>query len=168
MVGVVAIVVAGLLITVKNLPDHTPNQLLNVSYDPTREVYAALDPSFVAQYRKQAGITLDVKQSHGGSGRQARSVIDGSEKANVVSLAFISDVDKLPKLDLFPVTAIAKDWSDARARFFADNGIYDIVSARSDGRPHRRRSGSATRHCLRPHRRRRPEVRRLLGDRPRT
>jgi sulfate/thiosulfate-binding protein len=104
-VGVVAIVVAGLLITVKNLPDHTPNQLLNVSYDPTREVFAALDKSFVDQYRNQTDIALDVKQSHGGSGRQARSVIDGSEKANVVSLALISDVDQLRKRGL-----IAADW----------------------------------------------------------
>src|SRR5258708_18076733 len=77
VVGVVAVVLAGVLVTVKNLPDGTPNQLLNVSYDPTREVYAALDEQFADQYRKQAGTTLDLKQSHGGSGRQARNVIDG-------------------------------------------------------------------------------------------
>jgi sulfate transport system substrate-binding protein len=105
VVGVVAIVLAGVLITVKNLPDDTPNQLLNVSYDPTREVYAALDPKFAEQYRQRAGITVDVRQSHGGSGRQARNVIDGSEKANVVSLALISDVDALQKRGL-----IAPDW----------------------------------------------------------
>jgi sulfate/thiosulfate transport system substrate-binding protein len=105
VVGIVAVVLAGVLITVKNLPDHTPNQILNVSYDPTREVYAALDKTFVEQYRTQAGIALDVKQSHGGSGRQARSVIDGSEKANVVSLALISDVDQLRKRGL-----IDADW----------------------------------------------------------
>jgi len=105
VVGVVAIVLAGVLITVKNLPDDTPNQLLNVSYDPTREVYAALDKAFIEQYRHQTGIALDVKQSHGGSGRQARNVIDGSEKANVVSLALISDVDALQKRGL-----VAPDW----------------------------------------------------------
>jgi sulfate transport system substrate-binding protein len=105
VIGVVAIVLAGVLITVKNLPDHTPNQILNVSYDPTREVYAALDKSFVEQYRKQTGITLAVEQSHGGSGRQARSVIDGTEKANVVSLALISDVATLA-----PRGLIASDW----------------------------------------------------------
>ncbi|MBB5163920.1 sulfate ABC transporter substrate-binding protein [Mycobacterium sp. AZCC_0083] len=105
VLGVVAIVLAGVLITVKNLPDDTPNQLLNVSYDPTREVYAALDKAFVEQYRHQTGIALDVKQSHGGSGRQARNVIDGSEKANVVSLALISDVDALQKRGL-----VAPDW----------------------------------------------------------
>jgi sulfate/thiosulfate-binding protein len=105
VLGVVAIVLAGVLITVKNLPGDTPNQLLNVSYDPTREVYAALDKTFVEQYRHKSGIALDVKQSHGGSGRQARNVIDGSEKANVVSLALISDVDALQKRGL-----IARDW----------------------------------------------------------
>jgi sulfate/thiosulfate-binding protein len=101
VVGVIAIVVAGALITVKNLPDHPPNQLLNVSYDPTREVYAALD----AAYAEKTGDTVVVKQSHGGSGRQARSVIDGSARANVVSVALISDVDTLRKRGL-----IAADW----------------------------------------------------------
>jgi sulfate/thiosulfate transport system substrate-binding protein len=105
VVGVVAIVIAGVLITVKNLPDETPNQLLNVSYDPTREVYAALDKAFIDQYHRQTGITLDIKQSHGGSGRQARSVVEGTEKANVVSLALISDVAALVKRGL-----IASDW----------------------------------------------------------
>lgn len=104
-IGVVAIVLAGVLVTVKNLPDHTSNELLNVSYDPTREVYVALDKAFVEQYRTQSGITVDVKRSHGGSGRQARSVIDGTERANVVSLALISDVDALRKRGL-----IADDW----------------------------------------------------------
>ncbi len=56
VVGVVAVVLAGVLITVKNLPDDTPNQILNVSYDPTREVYAALDKAFVEQYRNQTGV----------------------------------------------------------------------------------------------------------------
>jgi sulfate/thiosulfate-binding protein len=105
VLGVIAIVLAGVAITVKNLPDHTPNQILNVSYDPTREVYAALDKSFTQQYRQHSGDGLDVRQSHGGSGRQARSVIDGTQKANVVSLALISDVDALQKRGL-----IAPDW----------------------------------------------------------
>ena len=105
LVGVAAIVLAAVLITAKNLPDDTPNQLLNVSYDPTREVYAQLDKTFTDHYRKQTGTVLSIRQSHGGSGRQARSVIDGAEKANVVSLALISDVDALRKQGL-----IAADW----------------------------------------------------------
>ncbi len=105
VVGVLAIVVAAVLITVRNLPDDTPNQLLNVSYDPTREVYAQLDKSFTDQYRQRTGTALSVRQSHGGSGRQTRSVIDGTEQANVVSLALISDIDALQKQGL-----IAADW----------------------------------------------------------
>jgi sulfate/thiosulfate transport system substrate-binding protein len=105
LVGVVAVLLAGVLITTKNLPDNTANQLLNVSYDPTVEVYAALDKAFTQQYRTQTGVTLDIKQSHGGSGRQARAVVDGTEKADVVSLALISDIDILSKRGL-----IAPDW----------------------------------------------------------
>ena len=67
--------------------------LLNVSYDPTRELYEEINGAFT----KQTGIT--VKQSHGGSGKQARSVIDGLE-ADVVSLALASDIDALAKAGL--------------------------------------------------------------------
>jgi sulfate/thiosulfate transport system substrate-binding protein len=105
VVGVVAVVLAASLITVKNLPGDTSNQILNVSYDPTRELYTALDQAFITQYRKQTGIELHIKQSHGGSGRQARSVIDGTQQADVVSLALMSDVDALRKRGL-----IAPDW----------------------------------------------------------
>jgi sulfate/thiosulfate-binding protein len=105
LVGAAAVLLAAVLITVRNLPDNTPNQLLNVSYDPTVEVYAALDKAFTQQYRKQTGVTLDIKESHGGSGRQARAVVDGTEKADVVSLALISDIDILGKRGL-----ITPDW----------------------------------------------------------
>lgn len=105
LLGVAAIVVAAVLITVKNLPEDTANQLLNVSYDPTREVYAQLDRTFTDSYRKQTGTALSIRQSHGGSGRQARSVIEGAQKADVVSLALISDIDALRKQGL-----IAADW----------------------------------------------------------
>ena len=100
VVGVVAIVVAATALVVKNLPDAGSNQILNVSYDPTRELYAAIDNAFIPQYRAHTGIALDVKQSHGGSGRQLRSVIDGSQKASVVSLALISDIQTLSKRGL--------------------------------------------------------------------
>ena len=106
VLGIVAIVVAATLIGVHNLRhDNSPNQLLNVSYDPTRELYAALDKTFVDQYRRQTGVTVEVKQSHGGSVRQASEVIKGHEKADVVSLALPSDVDALRKRGL-----IAADW----------------------------------------------------------
>jgi sulfate/thiosulfate transport system substrate-binding protein len=106
ILGIIAILVAATLITVHNLHhDNSPDQILNVSYDPTRELYAALDKTFVDQYRRQTGVTLEVKQSHGGSGRQAAEVINGNQKADVVSLALPSDVDALRKRGL-----VAPNW----------------------------------------------------------
>jgi sulfate/thiosulfate-binding protein len=68
--------------------------LLNVSYDPTRELYADVNKAFAAQWKARTGDTVSVRQSHGGSGKQARSVIDGLE-ADVVTLALAADVDAL-------------------------------------------------------------------------
>ena len=103
--AVAALFVAASLITVKNLKGDTSNEILNVSYDPTRELYVALDAQFVAEYRKKTGITLRIAQSHGGSSRQAHSVVDGSQKADVVTLALPTDVDALRKHGL-----IAAGW----------------------------------------------------------
>jgi sulfate/thiosulfate-binding protein len=105
VVGVVAIVLASTAIVIKNQPNEGANQILNVSYDPTRELYAAIDKEFIPQYRTQTGVSLDIKESHGGSGRQLRSVLDGTQKASVVSLALISDVQTLSKRGL-----IAANW----------------------------------------------------------
>lgn len=66
--------------------------LLNVSYDPTRELYQELNSSFFTYWKKKTGQQITVKQSHGGSGKQARSVIDGLE-ADVVTLALAYDID---------------------------------------------------------------------------
>ena len=68
--------------------------LLNVSYDPTRELYVDFNKSFAAQWKARTGDTVSVKQSHGGSGKQARSVIDGLE-ADVVTLALAYDIDEI-------------------------------------------------------------------------
>jgi sulfate/thiosulfate-binding protein len=68
--------------------------LLNVSYDPTRELYVDFNKAFAAHYKGKTGDTVTVKQSHGGSGKQARSVIDGLD-ADVVTLALAYDVDEL-------------------------------------------------------------------------
>ncbi|HVJ17649.1 MAG TPA: sulfate ABC transporter substrate-binding protein [Polyangiaceae bacterium] len=68
--------------------------LLNVSYDPTRELYAEYNKLFAEHWKKKSGGTVTVKQSHGGSGKQARAVIDGLE-ADVVTLALAYDVDQL-------------------------------------------------------------------------
>jgi sulfate transport system substrate-binding protein len=69
-------------------------ELLNVSYDPTRELYAEVNKAFAAEWKAQTGDTLTLRASHGGSGKQARSVIDGLE-ADVVTLALSADIDVL-------------------------------------------------------------------------
>lgn len=68
--------------------------LLNVSYDPTRELYEAYNAAFAQHWKQQTGDTVTVRQSHGGSGKQARAVIDGLQ-ADVVTLALAGDVDAL-------------------------------------------------------------------------
>ena len=68
--------------------------LLNVSYDPTRELYQEINAAFATHWKARTGDTVTVRQSHGGSGKQARSVIDGLE-ADVVTLALAYDVDAL-------------------------------------------------------------------------
>ncbi len=68
--------------------------LLNVSYDPTRELYTAVNGAFAADYKAKTGDTVTINQSHGGSGKQARSVIDGLE-ADVVTLALAYDIDEI-------------------------------------------------------------------------
>lgn len=78
--------------------------LLNVSYDPTRELYRELDESFIKAYKEKSGVELKIRQSHGGSGKQARSVIDGLE-ADVVTLALAYDIDAIADHGM-----LAKDW----------------------------------------------------------
>jgi sulfate transport system substrate-binding protein len=70
--------------------------LLNVSYDPTRELYADYNKAFAAHWKKKSGQEVSVRQSHGGSGKQARTVIDGLQ-ADVVTLALAYDIDALVK-----------------------------------------------------------------------
>ncbi|HFD7073866.1 TPA: sulfate ABC transporter substrate-binding protein [Pseudomonas aeruginosa] len=78
-------------------PVAAATQLLNVSYDPTRELYQAYNAAFIKHWKPQGGEDLTVQQSHGGSGKQARAVIDGL-KADVVTLALAGDIDELHKL----------------------------------------------------------------------
>ncbi len=78
--------------------------LLNVSYDPTRELYQDFNKAFAAHWKAKSGDDLKNKQSHGGSGKQARAVIDGLA-ADVVTLALAYDIDEIANRGL-----IAKDW----------------------------------------------------------
>ena len=91
-IGVVVLALAGLS------PGYTQNAgevvLLNVSYDPTRELYQEFNERFAAYWRDKTGQKVTIRQSHGGSGKQARSVIDGLQ-ADVVTLALAYDIDAL-------------------------------------------------------------------------
>ena len=78
--------------------------LLNVSYDPTRELYVEFNKSFAEAYKKDTGKSVEIKQSHGGSGAQARSVIDGLQ-ADVVTLALAYDIDAIANKGL-----LDKEW----------------------------------------------------------
>jgi sulfate/thiosulfate transport system substrate-binding protein len=82
-----------------------PLQLLNVSYDPTRELYVELNQAFAKYWKGKTGQDVQVKQSHGGSGKQARSVIDGLE-ADVVTLGLGGDIDALVRHGGW----VARDW----------------------------------------------------------
>ena len=76
-----------------------PVELLNVSYDPTRELYEEYNQAFAKYWKEKTGQTVTIKQSHGGSGKQARSVIDGLE-ADVVTLALAYDIDSIQQAGL--------------------------------------------------------------------
>src|SRR5262249_47164140 len=80
--------------------------LLNVSYDPTRELWRDINEHFIADYKAKAGVTLTINQSHGGSSTQARAVIDGLD-ADVVSLASYIDTNAIAKRGL-----IKSPWVD--------------------------------------------------------
>jgi sulfate/thiosulfate transport system substrate-binding protein len=95
------------LVVVKNMPDDSRGSLLNVSYDPTRELYQHLNPAFLADYERRTGRHLRIVQSHGGSSRQSRAVIAGEEPADVVTLGLFSDIDALRKRGLIP-----EGWAD--------------------------------------------------------
>jgi sulfate/thiosulfate-binding protein len=81
-----------------------PTTLLNVSYDPTRELYAQFNAEFAKHWKEKTGVDLKIDQSHGGSGKQARAVLDGLS-ADVVTLALAGDIDVLQQEKLLPA-----DW----------------------------------------------------------
>jgi sulfate transport system substrate-binding protein len=78
--------------------------LLNVSYDPTRELYQQLNAAFAKQWQAKTGKSVEIQQSHGGSGKQARAVVDGLD-ADVVTLALAYDIDEIAASGLLP-----KEW----------------------------------------------------------
>ena len=82
-----------------------PLELLNVSYDPTRELYSQYNAAFVKHWKAKTGQDVSIKQSHGGSGKQARAVIDGLD-ADVVTLALAGDIDAIHRNGGW----LPKDW----------------------------------------------------------
>jgi len=91
-------------------------ELLNVSYDPTRELYEDVNKAFAEQWKAKTGQQVKIKQSHGGSGKQARSVIDGLQ-ADVVTLAMESDIDAIAS----KAKLLSVDW---KSRLAADSSPY--------------------------------------------
>lgn len=91
--------------------DNQSIELLNVSYDPTREFYNEINEKFIEKWKSEGGKDIKISQSHGGSGKQARSVIEGLE-ADVVTLALGYDIDAISNVDI-----IDPDWQSK----FKDN-----------------------------------------------
>ena len=98
--ALLALTVSGLTVQAQ-----APISLLNVSYDPTREFYAEFNQAFAKHWKARTGQDVNIKQSHGGSGRQARSIIDGLD-ADVATLALAGDTDALHSNG----NLIPKDW----------------------------------------------------------
>ena len=99
--GIAALALAAVL-----TPALADTALLNVSYDPTRELYKAINQAFAADWKTKTGETVTINQSHGGSGKQARAVIDGL-KADVVTLALAGDIDAIAK----KAKLLPEDWA---------------------------------------------------------
>jgi sulfate transport system substrate-binding protein len=100
-----AVALSAAVVVIANVDTGKTNQILNVSYDPTRELFKDLNQQFITKYQRDTGQKWSIQQSHGGSSRQSRAVIDGL-KADVVTLALFPDVDALRKRGL-----IAEGWS---------------------------------------------------------
>src|SRR5262245_46966041 len=101
------LLIVAVVVGVMAVPAAAQNKvtLLNASYDPTRELYQDIDAAFARSWQAKTGQVVTINQSHGGSGKQARAVIDGLE-ADVVTLALAYDVDALSRIGKL----IPADW----------------------------------------------------------
>src|SRR6476620_2314603 len=102
-----AVIIAAALAPIGAVPAgaQTKVSLLNASYDPTRELYQDINAAFAKSWQSKTGQTVTINQSHGGSGKQARAVIDGLQ-ADVVTLALAYDVDAIAENGKL----LPKDW----------------------------------------------------------
>jgi sulfate transport system substrate-binding protein len=103
-IALILVVVAVALVGFKNIKRDKGNPILNVSYDPTRELYNEINQKFIQKYEDESGTWVGVEQSHGGSTRQAKAVVGGLA-ADVVTLALPSDIETLVAHGL-----VNKDW----------------------------------------------------------
>lgn len=102
----ISLAAAALLLSFEAAQALADRTLLNASYDPTREFYKEFNAAFAADWKAKTGETITIEQSHGGSGKQARAVIDGLQ-ADIVTLALAGDIDQIAaKTDRLP-----KDWA---------------------------------------------------------
>ncbi len=104
LVSLYVLAAAAWILNAGRVQEASGTELLNVSYDPTRELWRDLNVKFIARYRLERGELLTIRQSHGGSGSQARAVIDGLN-ADVVTLGLWSDVDAIRRKGL-----LADNW----------------------------------------------------------
>lgn len=104
LIGLYLTAAAGWVVQSGRVREEHATELLNVSYDPTRELWRDLNGKFIDHYRQERGESLVIRQSHGSSGSQARAVIDGLD-ADVVTLALWSDIDAIQRKGL-----IADNW----------------------------------------------------------
>jgi sulfate transport system substrate-binding protein len=127
--SLLAIVAAGAALVARNAGNQDPSrQFLNVSYDPTRELYRDINQAFSSRYAEETGEIVQVAQSHGGSSRQARAVIGGLP-ADVVTLAMHSDIAALQRHGL-----LVEDW-EARLPYGSRPCTSTIVFVVRKGNP---------------------------------
>jgi sulfate/thiosulfate-binding protein len=112
----------------KTSAEQATRTILNASYDPTRELYRDVNAAFAAEWKSTTGQTLEIRQSHGGSGKQARAIIDGLE-ADVATLALAYDIDAIAERGL-----IHKDWQ-ARLPQVSSPYTSTVVFVVRDGNP---------------------------------
>ena len=121
-----AATVGGSLLAQRAQAAPAPTTLLNVSYDPTRELYQDFNKSFAAYWRAKTGQSVSIQQSHGGSGKQARSVIDGLE-ADVVTLALGYDIDEIAQNGL--LAQLAAPLAQQQHALHFDNRVFWCAAA---------------------------------------
>ena len=135
-------------------PAFADKTLLNVSYDPTREFYKDFNEAFAADWKAKTGEDVTINQSHGGSGKQARAVIDGLD-ADVVTLALADDIDQIAdKTDKLP-----EDWATQAAAQFRALYLDHRVPGARRAIPRASRTGAISRRTASRSSRRTPRPR---------